>query len=195
MASLPNVNHPQTTFPRLLTPRLLPPPLPHRPRQSPLINRIGAPPPTGPRSLLNGGTNTSSRSAKPTPNGHTNPLTGQRQLPSGPSAMQQKPPLKGKQVEIKWSDQAIASTSRNSEPGPSSNAARPTPLAVPNLNGKSSSGWSSSFSTIAQPVPVAPRAATSRSHRDRQPPQPSSEPPPPPPPPPSITPPPPPPSL
>jgi hypothetical protein len=24
--------------------------------------------------------------------------------------MQQKPPLKGKQVEIKWSDQAIAST-------------------------------------------------------------------------------------
>ena len=77
----------------------------------PLINRIGAPPPTGPRSLLNGNTNASSRSTKPALNGHTNPLTGQlRQLPSGPSAMQQKLPLKGKQVEIKWSDQAIAST-------------------------------------------------------------------------------------
>ena len=74
-----------------------------------LINRIGAPPPTGPRSLLNG--NTQGRNAKPTLNGHTNPLTGQsRQPPSGPSAMQQKPPHKGKQVEIKWSDQAIAST-------------------------------------------------------------------------------------
>lgn len=77
---------------------------------TPLINRIGAPPPTGPRSLLNG--NTQGRTAKPTLNGHTtNPLTGQsRQPPSGPSAMQQKPPHKGKQVEIKWSDQAIAST-------------------------------------------------------------------------------------
>jgi hypothetical protein len=77
--------------------------------QTPLINRIGAPPPTGPRSLLNG--NTQGRTAKPTLNGHSNPLTGQsRQPPSGPSAMQQKPPHKGKQVEIKWSDQAIAST-------------------------------------------------------------------------------------
>jgi hypothetical protein len=77
----------------------------------PLINRIGAAPPTGPRSLLNGNTNALSRSAKPTLNGHANPLAGQpRQPPSGPSAMQQKPPLKGKQVEIKWSDQAIAST-------------------------------------------------------------------------------------
>jgi hypothetical protein len=78
---------------------------------TPLINRIGAPPPTGPRSLLNG--NTQGRTSKPTLNGHTNtnPLTGQsRQPPSGPSAMQQKPPHKGKQVEIKWSDQAIAST-------------------------------------------------------------------------------------
>jgi hypothetical protein len=79
---------------------------------TPLINRIGAPPPTGPRSLLNG--NTQGRTAKPTSNGHTtSPLTGQsRQPPSGPSAMQQKPPPphKGKQVEIKWSDQAIAST-------------------------------------------------------------------------------------
>lgn len=77
--------------------------------QTPLINRIGAAPPTGPRSLLNG--NTQGRTAKPTLNGHTNPLTGQsKQPPSGPSAMQQKPPHKGKQVEIKWSDQAIAST-------------------------------------------------------------------------------------
>jgi hypothetical protein len=76
---------------------------------TPLINRIGAPPPTGPRSLLNG--NTQGRTAKPALNGHTNPLTGQsRQPPTGPSAMQQKPPHKGKQVEIKWSDQAIAST-------------------------------------------------------------------------------------
>ncbi|KAH9988081.1 hypothetical protein BJV74DRAFT_468753 [Russula compacta] len=159
----------------------------------PLINRIGAPPPTGPRSLLNG--NTQSRTAKPNLNGHTNPLTGQsRQPPTGPSAMQQKPPHKGKQVEIKWSDQAIASTSRNPlvEPGPSSSAARPTTLAAPNLNGKTSSGWSSSFSIIAQPIPLGPRAvASSHSSRERQPPQPSSEPPPPPPP--SITPPPPPP--
>jgi len=78
-----------------------------------LINRIGAPPPTGPRSLLNG--NTQSRTTKSTGlNGHTNPLTGQsRQLPTGPSAMQQKLPHKGKQVEIKWSDQAIASTVSN----------------------------------------------------------------------------------
>ncbi len=76
---------------------------------TPLINRIGAPPPTGPRSLLNG--NTQGRTAKPTLNGHSNPLTSQsRQPPTGPSAMQQKPPHKGKQVEIKWSDQAIAST-------------------------------------------------------------------------------------
>src|SRR5580693_6344620 len=78
------------------------------PSSSPLslIHRIGAPPPTGPRSLLNG--NTQNRSAKPaTLNGHTNPLTGQsRRPPSGPSAMQQKLPHKGKQVEIKWSDQA-----------------------------------------------------------------------------------------
>ena len=75
-----------------------------------LINRIGAAPPTGPRSLLNGN-NTQGRTVKPTLNGHTNPLTGQsRQPPTGPSAMQQKPPHKGKQVEIKWSDQAIAST-------------------------------------------------------------------------------------
>lgn len=75
----------------------------------PLINRIGAAPPTGPRSLLNG--NTQGRTAKSALNGHTNPLTGQsRQPPSGPSAMQQKASHKGKQVEIKWSDQAIAST-------------------------------------------------------------------------------------
>ena len=76
---------------------------------TPLINRIGAPPPTGPRSLLNG--NTQGRTTKSTLNGHANPLTGQsRQPPTGPSAMQQKQPHKGKQVEIKWSDQAIAST-------------------------------------------------------------------------------------
>ncbi|KAI0299439.1 hypothetical protein B0F90DRAFT_620468 [Multifurca ochricompacta] len=160
---------------------------------TPLINRIGAPPPTGPRSLLNG--NTQARTCKPTLNGHTNPLTGQlRQPPTVPSAMQQKPPHKGKQVEIKWSDHTIASTSRNpiSEPAPFSTAARPTPLAAPNLNGKSSSGWSSSFSTIAQLIPAGPRVVvSSRPHRERQPPQPSSEPPPPPPP--SITPPPPPP--
>ncbi|KAI0269560.1 hypothetical protein BGY98DRAFT_1101126 [Russula aff. rugulosa BPL654] len=142
----------------------------------PLINRIGAAPPTGPRSLLNG--NTQGRTAKSALNGHTNPLTGQsRQPPSGPSAMQQKVSHKGKQVEIKWSDQAIASTSRSSllEPGPSFSAARSTPLAAPNLNGKSSSGWSSSFSTIAQPAPPpGPRTpAPSSSNRERQPPQPS----------------------
>src|SRR5260221_6912455 len=45
-----------------------------------LINRIGAPPPTGPRSLLNG--NTQSRASKPTTlNCHTNPLTGQSRQP------------------------------------------------------------------------------------------------------------------
>src|SRR5712671_739153 len=84
--------------------------------------------------------------------------------------------------------------SRNSlvEPGPSSSPTRPTQLAAPSLNGKTSSGWSSSFSTIAQPVPLGPRStASAHSNRERQPPQPSSEPPPPPPPPPSITPPPP----
>ena len=81
------------------------------PTSTSLINRIGAAPPTGPRSLLNGNNNTQCRTVKPTLNGHTNPLTGQsRQPPTGPSAMQQKPPHKGKQVEIKWSDQAIAST-------------------------------------------------------------------------------------
>src|SRR5712671_4633697 len=71
--------------------------------------------------------------------------------------------------------------SRNSlvEPGPSSSPTRPTQLAAPSLNGKTSSGWSSSFSTIAQPVPLGPRStASAHSNRERQPPQPSSEPPP-----------------
>ncbi|KAH9974232.1 hypothetical protein BGW80DRAFT_172610 [Lactifluus volemus] len=76
-----------------------------------LINRIGALPPTGPRSLVNGNT-PSKTTTKPTLNGHTNNLlTAQsRQPPTGPSALQQKQAHKGKQVEIKWSEQAIAST-------------------------------------------------------------------------------------
>jgi hypothetical protein len=108
----PTKRHPQQTD--LFSPTLPPPSSSSSPSSSsptPLINRIGALPPTGPRSLVNG--NTQGRAtAKPTLNGHTNnPLTGQsRQPPTGPSALQQKPTHKGKQVEIKWSEQAIAST-------------------------------------------------------------------------------------
>ncbi|KAI0301235.1 hypothetical protein BC826DRAFT_988269 [Russula brevipes] len=156
-----------------------PPPSSSPPSSSPtsLINRIGAPPPTGPRSLAEPPSLLSM--ATPIPLRH-------RELPPVVSS-----------CTCDSQSHVLVQKSRNSaiEPGPSSSAARLTQLAAPNLNGKTSSGWSSSFSTIAQPTPLGSRvvAASSHSNRERQPPQPSSEPPPPPPPPPSDTPPPPPP--
>ncbi|KAI0314929.1 hypothetical protein OF83DRAFT_1134444 [Amylostereum chailletii] len=164
------------------TPSQPPPPSTSFTTSSNVNTRLGATPPTGPRSLANGvGVQGTGRNGtKAAVNGHSSGLNGQLKSqgtvpPTGPSAMQGKNPARGRQVEIKWSHQTIASTSRSpANPGPSTTAPRsssshpssstPRPAPAP--------GWS----TVSA-IPTAPRASLKP-----QPPQPTAEPPPPPPP-------------
>ncbi|KAL4250990.1 Histone-lysine N-methyltransferase, H3 lysine-4 specific [Abortiporus biennis] len=154
---------------------------------APSSSRLGATPPTGPRSLTNARFPASqaqrSGPSKPFVNGHVAIPTGPAAASSPPTGPSGKYSLKGKQVEVAWNNQAGSSGQPPSQPqvnGVGGHTRSVTGPTAPNgpTAGLNPKGPAISF-RLPRPVPV------------NQPPQPSVEPPPPPPP--SIAPPPPPP--
>ncbi|OCH94594.1 hypothetical protein OBBRIDRAFT_769324 [Obba rivulosa] len=147
-------------------------------------SRIGATPPTGPRSLVNG--TRTNRGGKPYVNGHSAIPTGPAAIspPTGPSGRFSQ---KGKQADGVWNHQASCSTA---QPGSSQvNGAGPSraPVEPAGLQQRSQT-ISFRLRPTQAPAPLPPTGPSTRQLFSPQlpslpsPPPPSSTPPPPPPP-------------